>query len=233
MLLSAIDFQLSDRVASFSWHDVTSLFSALYNRIVGLCGKIRHKLNNWEYNTPQNQKGVFMKTQHFLGVALAFLTGCATYNDQFIANRTSELQQYFADPYGKLLVHVYTDTGYYPNIQCTSSRLIGTDFNTNQKTFKTSTPFVQVIDLYNGAGRKMGVDLNKLSNQDKIFLDTQFAQISYLCQSESEYGGLNARAYYSGKELSTDLGAEGQYPAVNLNFTIPLKDIIEPPEANG
>ena len=58
MLLSAIDFQLSDRVASFSWHDVTSLFSALYNRIVGLCGKIRHKLNNREYNTPSNQKGV-------------------------------------------------------------------------------------------------------------------------------------------------------------------------------
>lgn len=178
-------------------------------------------------------KILFKKPAFLSFFIVLFATGCsclgpygpdvAQYRDENFRKK----DDYFLNPANNVLIFINSTDNTIAAIQCHRSVASFADTLNNSHSFNTYTPYAEFFEM-SPQITSLREKYNNLSETEKeqFLLQSNLLSpgISITCQSDG--AGLDARAYFNGKEISSDRSLV-RYAVVNLSFSIPLAEAIK------
>lgn len=162
-----------------------------------------------------------------------FIEGCSClgpYGPDVSQYRNDNFQKrdnYFLNPTNNVLIFIDTTDNTIAAIQCHRSVSSFADTQNSSQSFNVYTPYAEFFEMSQQI-ESLREKFNKLSDIEKeqFLLQSNLLSpaISISCQSDG--AGLDARAYFNGKEISSDRSMV-RYAVVNLSFSIPLAEAIK------
>ncbi len=158
--------------------------------------------------------------------AALFLAGCAGWKN-CRRSETTKVDDYFAAPRHKLMVKVDALDQSRARIQCRYTVLFTGNTDSNDRSFESMTPFVEVRDL-RAIIEPIRERYRQLSPAEKekfrslLVAGSPFFSLRCQCQDPV---GLEGKIYFDGKEVAGE-AANARYGELNLIYALSLKDIV-------